>query len=68
EIAIELLADLAKVDAELSARAASAGQIQIMTALAKDADRAVDEVAPGPGETPDVAALLRAALRALSKA
>jgi Holliday junction DNA helicase RuvA len=35
---------------------------------AKDADRAVDEVAPGPGETPDVAALLRAALRALSKA
>ena len=28
---------------------------------AKDADRAVDEVAPGPGETPDVAALLRAA-------
>ncbi|CAM3734383.1 Holliday junction branch migration protein RuvA [Nocardioides marinus] len=35
---------------------------------AKDADRAVDEVAPGPGESPDVAALLRAALRALSKA
>jgi holliday junction DNA helicase RuvA len=35
---------------------------------AKDADRAVDEVAPGPGETPDVAALLRAALRSLSKA
>ena len=35
---------------------------------AKDADRAVDEVAPGPGETPDIAALLRAALRALSKA
>lgn len=35
---------------------------------AKDADRAVEEVAPGPGETPDVAALLRAALRALSKA
>lgn len=35
---------------------------------AKDADRAVDEVAPEAGGTPDVAALLRAALRTLSKA
>jgi Holliday junction DNA helicase RuvA len=35
---------------------------------AKDADRAVDEVAPTAGETPDVASLLRAALRALSRA
>ena len=35
---------------------------------ARDADRAIDEVAPGQGETPDVAALLRAALRTLSKA
>jgi len=34
----------------------------------KDADQAVDAVAPDAGETPDVAALLRAALRALSKA
>ena len=35
---------------------------------AKDADRAIDEVAPTDGSTADVAALLRAALRALSKA
>lgn len=35
---------------------------------AKDADRALDEVAPTDGATPDVAALLRAALRTLSKA
>jgi Holliday junction DNA helicase RuvA len=35
---------------------------------AKDADRALDEVAPADGATPDVAALLRAALRTLSKA
>jgi Holliday junction DNA helicase RuvA len=34
----------------------------------KDADKAVDAVAPEAGETPDVAALLRAALRSLSKA
>ena len=34
----------------------------------KDADKALDAVAPEAGETPDVAALLRAALRALSKA
>ncbi|WP_182526649.1 Holliday junction branch migration protein RuvA [Nocardioides dongkuii] len=34
----------------------------------KDADRAVDAVAPDAGEVPDVAALLRAALRALSRA
>ena len=35
---------------------------------AKDADKAVDEVAPEAGEDPDVAVLLRAALRTLSKA
>lgn len=35
---------------------------------AKDAEKAVDTVAPEAGETPDVAALLRAALRTLSKA
>jgi Holliday junction DNA helicase RuvA len=35
---------------------------------AKDADRAVDSVAGEAGEQPDVAALLRAALRTLSKA
>ncbi len=35
---------------------------------AKDADRAVDTVADQAGEQPDVAALLRAALRTLSKA
>ncbi|MGH3362568.1 MAG: Holliday junction branch migration protein RuvA [Nocardioides sp.] len=35
---------------------------------AKDADKAVDEVAPEAGETPDVAVLLRAALRTLSRA
>ena len=35
---------------------------------AKDADRALDEVAPADGATPDVAALLRAAHRTLSKA
>jgi Holliday junction DNA helicase RuvA len=35
---------------------------------AKDAEKAVDTVAPDAGETPDVAALLRAALRTLSKA
>ena len=35
---------------------------------AKDADRALDEVAPAAGESPDVAALLRAALRTLSRA
>jgi holliday junction DNA helicase RuvA len=34
----------------------------------KDADQAVDAVSPEAGETPDVAALLRAALRTLSKA
>ena len=34
----------------------------------KDADRAIDAVAPEAGDVPDVAALLRAALRALSKA
>jgi len=35
---------------------------------AKDADKAVDAVAPEAGGVPDVAALLRAALRTLSKA
>ena len=35
---------------------------------AKDADRAVDEVAPQAAESPDVATLLRSALRMLSKA
>ena len=35
---------------------------------AKDADRALDEVAPAAGESPDVAALLRAALSTLSRA
>ncbi|WP_122817780.1 Holliday junction branch migration protein RuvA [Nocardioides pantholopis] len=35
---------------------------------AKDADAAVEAVAPDAGATPDVAALLRAALRTLSKA
>ncbi len=35
---------------------------------AKDADKAVDAVAPEAGPVPDVAALLRAALRTLSKA
>jgi Holliday junction DNA helicase RuvA len=35
---------------------------------AKDAEGAVDTVAPEAGESPDVAALLRAALRTLSKA
>ena len=34
----------------------------------KDAEKAVDAVAPEAGDTPDVAALLRAALRSLSKA
>jgi Holliday junction DNA helicase RuvA len=34
----------------------------------KDADKAVDSVAPEAGDTPDVAALLRSALRSLSKA
>jgi Holliday junction DNA helicase RuvA len=35
---------------------------------AKEADRAVETVAPDAGHQPDVPALLRAALRALSKA
>lgn len=35
---------------------------------ARDAEKAVDTVAPDAGEAPDVAALLRAALRTLSKA
>jgi Holliday junction DNA helicase RuvA len=35
---------------------------------AKDADKAVDAVADQAGEQPDVAALLRAALRTLSRA
>ncbi|MFW6775118.1 Holliday junction branch migration protein RuvA [Nocardioides sp. CPCC 205120] len=35
---------------------------------AKEADRAVDAVAPEAGDVPDVGALLRAALRTLSKA
>jgi len=35
---------------------------------AKDADKAIDSVAEESGETPDVAALLRAALRTLSRA
>ncbi len=35
---------------------------------AKEAERAVDVVAPDAGDSPDVGALLRAALRALSKA
>lgn len=34
----------------------------------KDAEKAVEAVAPGAGDVPDVAALLRAALRTLSKA
>jgi len=34
---------------------------------AKEADMAMDQVAPDEGETPDVAALLRAALRTLSR-
>ncbi|MGI8524428.1 MAG: Holliday junction branch migration protein RuvA [Nocardioides sp.] len=34
---------------------------------ARDAEQAVDRVAPDAGETPDVAALLRAALRTLSR-
>jgi holliday junction DNA helicase RuvA len=34
----------------------------------KDAEKAVDAVAPEAGDTPDVAALLRSALRSLSKA
>jgi Holliday junction DNA helicase RuvA len=34
----------------------------------KDAEKAVDAVAPEAGDAPDVAALLRAALRSLSKA
>jgi Holliday junction DNA helicase RuvA len=35
---------------------------------AKDADKAIDEVADEAGEQPDVAALLRAALRTMSRA
>jgi len=35
---------------------------------AKEADKAMDQVAPAEGETPDVAGLLRAALRTLSRA
>jgi Holliday junction DNA helicase RuvA len=35
---------------------------------AKDAEKAVDAVAPDAGDAPDVAALLRAALRTLSRA
>ena len=35
---------------------------------ARDAEKAIDTVAPEAGEMPDVAALLRAALRTLSKA
>jgi Holliday junction DNA helicase RuvA len=35
---------------------------------AKDADQAVDAVAPADDEVPDVGALLRAALRSLSRA
>ena len=35
---------------------------------AKDADHAIDVVSPDAGDVPDVAAMLRAALRALSKA
>jgi Holliday junction DNA helicase RuvA len=35
---------------------------------ARDAEKAVDSVAPQAGDAPDVAALLRAALRSLSKA
>jgi Holliday junction DNA helicase RuvA len=35
---------------------------------AKDADRAIDAVAPEAGAVPDVGSLLRAALRTLSKA
>ena len=35
---------------------------------AKDADKAIEQVAPDAGEAPDVAGLLRAALRTLSKA
>jgi Holliday junction DNA helicase RuvA len=35
---------------------------------AKEADKAVEAVAPEAGDVPDVGALLRAALRTLSKA
>jgi Holliday junction DNA helicase RuvA len=35
---------------------------------AKDADKAIESVSAEAGDRPDVAALLRAALRALSKA
>ena len=35
---------------------------------AKESEKAIEAVAPDVGDTPDVGALLRAALRALSKA
>ena len=60
--------------AQVAAPAEDAWRGQVHTGLvglgwsAKEADRAVDAVADQAGPVPDVAALLRAALRALSKA
>jgi Holliday junction DNA helicase RuvA len=56
------------------AQAAEAWRDQVRAGLVglgwspREADKAMDEVAPEPGETPDVAGLLRAALRTLSRA
>ncbi|HSV40611.1 MAG TPA: Holliday junction branch migration protein RuvA [Nocardioidaceae bacterium] len=56
------------------AQSAEAWRDQVRTGLvglgwsAREADKAMDEVAPEPGESPDVAGLLRAALRNLSRA
>ncbi|GAB3488019.1 Holliday junction branch migration protein RuvA [Nocardiopsis coralliicola] len=59
--------------AEESAAAPAHWRPQVVAGLtglgwtARDAEAAADAVAPGPGEEPDVAALLRSALRTLSR-
>ena len=62
------------VSGRMPARPAAPWKAQVHQGLvglgwpARDAEKAVDAVAPEAGDTPDVAALLRAALRTLSKA
>ena len=61
--------DIALVDqgAELYASSGCDGLVGLGWSP-KEADRAMDQIAPAEGETPDVSALLRAALRMLSRA
>ena len=74
ELKDRLGAPLGRSNTPYAAAAAAPWRDQVAQGLVglgwsgKDADQAVEAVAPHAGPTPDVAALLRAALRTLSKA